>query len=146
MIENTTKDSAAPAPLTSLVAAAMKKLYINPTNVDKTTIGADAIVFEVANPENQAIVDYYQEVSATVAIVHCHQNLYTGWNLFTDVDGTAIQIGSNTGTSIKDSDGGPMLRPGEMDNFSGKVLYIDNRVPIERDANQTEDIKIIIDL
>jgi hypothetical protein len=146
LIENPTKDSAAPAPLTSLVAAAMKKLYINPTNVDKTTIGADAIVFEVANPENQAIVDYYQEVSATVAIVHCHQNLYTGWNLFTDVDGTAIQIGSNTGTSIKDSDGGPMLRPGEMDNFSGKVLYIDNRVPIERDANQTEDIKIIIDL
>ena len=39
-----------------------------------------------------------------------------------------------------------MLRYAGMDNFSGEVLYIDNRVPIERDANQTEDIKIIIDL
>jgi hypothetical protein len=33
-----------------------------------------------------------------------------------------------------------------MNNFSGKVLYIDNRVAIERDVDQTEDIKIIIDL
>ena len=145
LIENPTKDSASPAPLTSLVAAAMKKLYINPTDVDKTTIGVDAIVYEVANPENQAIVDYYEEVSATEAIIHCHQNLYTGWEEFTDVDGTAIAIGSNTGTSIAPTSG-PMLRYGDMDNFSGKVLYIDNRVPIERDANQTEDIKIIIDL
>jgi len=146
LIENPTKDSAAPAPLTSLVASAMKKLYINPTNVDKTTIGVDAIVYEVANPENQAIVDYYQEVSATEAIIHCHQTLYTGWEEFTNVDGTAIQIGSNTGTSIINPEGGPMLRYAGMDNFSGEVLYIDNRVPIERDANQTEDIKIIIDL
>ena len=145
LIENPTKDSAGAAPLTSLVAAAMKRLYINPTDVDKTTIGADAIVFEVANPENKAIVDYYEEVSATEAIVHCHQTLYTGWEEFTDVDGTAIQIGSNTATSIAPLTG-PMLRPGGVDNFSGKVLYIDNRVAIERDANQTEDIKIIIDL
>ena len=146
LIENPTKDSAAPALVTKLVASAMKTLHIIPSaGFDKTTIGADAIVFEVANPQKKAIVDYYQEVSATEGIIHCHQTLTTGWELFTNVDGTAIQIGSNTGTSIKPATG-TMLRPGGMDNFSGEVLYIDNRVPIERDANQTEDIKIIIDL
>ena len=147
LIENPTKDSASPAPLTALVAAAMKKLYINPTSFDQTTIGFDAIVYEVNNPSKQAIVDYYEPVSATEAIIHCHQTLTTGWEEFTNTTGTAIQIGSNTGTSIKSSVfGEPMLRFAAMDNFSGKILYIDNRVPIERDAEQTEDIKIIIDL
>jgi len=147
LIENPTKDSASPALVTDLVASAMKRLYINPTNVDKTTIGVDAIVFEVAHPEKQAIVDYYQPVSATEAIIHCHQTLATGWQEFTDVTGTAIQIGSNVGTSIAPALASEdMLRSGGMDNFSGEVLYIDNRVAIERDANQTEDIKIIIDL
>ena len=145
LIENPTKDSVGAAPLTSLRAAAMKKLYINPTNVDKTTIGTDAIVYEVAYPHKKAIVDYYQEVSATEAIIHCHQNLSTGWEEFT-TSSTALQIGNNIGTSIMDPNGTSMLRPADVDNFSGKVLYIDNRVPIERDANQTEDIKIIIDL
>jgi hypothetical protein len=147
LIENPTKDSDAPAPLTAVVAAAMKKLYINPTSVDQTTIAFDAIVYEVNHPDKQAIVDYYEPVSATEAIIHCHQNIDTGWEEFTDTTGTQIKIGSNTGTSIESPVfGEPMLRYAGMDNFSGKILYIDNRVPIERDVNQTEDIKIIIDL
>ena len=146
LIENPTKDSASPAPLTAVVAAAMKKLYINPTSVTPDTIGFDAIVYEPAFPEKQAIVDYYEPVSDTEAIVHCHQTIDTGWEEFTETSAT-IQIGTNTGTSIASSvTGEPMLRYAGMDNFSGKILYIDNRVPIERDANQTEDIKIIIDL
>ena len=147
LIENPTKDSDAPAPLTAVVAAAMKKLYIDPTSVNVATIGFDAIVFEVNHPNKQAIVDYYEPVSGTEAIIHCHQTIDTGWEEFTDTTGTEIKIGGNTGTSIESPVfGEPMLRYAGMDNFSGKILYIDNRVPIERDANQTEDIKIIIDL
>jgi len=147
LIENPTKDSDAPAPLTAVVAAAMKKLYINPTSVDQTTIAFDAIVYEMNHPDKQAIVDYYEPVSDTEAIIHCHQTIDTGWEEFTDTTGTQIKIGGNTGTSIESPVfGEPMLRYAGMDNFSGKILYIDNRVPIERDVNQTEDIKIIIDL
>ena len=40
----------------------------------------------------------------------------------------------------------PALRWSDVDAFSGEVLYVDNRVPIDRDEDQTEDIKIVIDL
>ena len=30
--------------------------------------------------------------------------------------------------------------------ISGEILYVDNRVPIDRDEDQTEDIKIVVDL
>jgi hypothetical protein len=35
---------------------------------------------------------------------------------------------------------------GEMDPLSGDVLYIDNRAAVSRSAEQTEDIKIVIQL
>jgi hypothetical protein len=144
LIENPTKDSVGAAPLTSIRADAMKKLYITPTDTfNPETIGGDAIVYEKDAPEKMAIVDYY-EVDSSRGIIHCHQNIDTGWEVFTSTAST-IKIGANEGTTIPIA-GQPMLRNAEMDNFSGKVLYIDNRVAIERDADQTEDIKIIIDL
>ena len=144
LIENPTKDSASPAPLTSLRADAMKRLYITPgAEFDKTTIGGESIVYEDGDPSIRAIVDYYEEDSSN-GIIHCHQNIDTGWKPFTATPST-IKIGANEGTTIPIALQ-PMLRYAGMDNLSGKVLYIDNRVAIERDADQTEDIKIIIDL
>ena len=46
---------------------------------------------------------------------------------------------TNTGTITTDSSG-------EIDPFSGKILYIENRAAVTRDAAQTEDVKIIIQL
>ena len=35
---------------------------------------------------------------------------------------------------------------GDVDFSSGEIMYIDNRAAIQRSADQTEDIKIIIQL
>jgi hypothetical protein len=35
---------------------------------------------------------------------------------------------------------------GDVDYNTGEVMYIDNRAAIQRSADQTEDIKIIIQL
>jgi len=89
----------------------------------------------------QAIVDYYDFQKQ---YLYCHQTAETGFNSF---DGTTITVNQGGGTSaIRVNSFGPNLRPAEVNNFSGEVIYIDNRSPITRDDEQTEDIKIVIDL
>ena len=34
----------------------------------------------------------------------------------------------------------------DVDKTSGEILYIENRAPVTRAANQTEDIKVVITL
>ena len=34
----------------------------------------------------------------------------------------------------------------DVDKLSGEILYIENRAPVTRSANQTEDIKVVITL
>ena len=34
----------------------------------------------------------------------------------------------------------------DVDNLSGKIVYIENRAPVTRAANQQEDIKVVISL
>jgi hypothetical protein len=41
--------------------------------------------------------------------------------------------------------GNPLIAS-EVDPFTGEILYIDNRSAVTRVANQTEDIKIVIQL
>ena len=33
----------------------------------------------------------------------------------------------------------------DIDKFSGKLIYIENRAPVARAADQTEDIKLVIE-
>ena len=63
--------------------------------------------------------------------------------------GEPVELSDGGGTASivahADSDM-PALRWADVDAFSGEILYVDNRVPIDRDEDQTEDIKIVIDL
>jgi hypothetical protein len=148
LVRNPISDSAIENPklLTRERFDAMKKLHVTvPPEFNEQSIAQDAEVFEVANPYKRAAVDYYEKVSDTVGIVHCHQNSNTGWELFTATQ-SVLKIGTQDANSVADASPNPTLRASDMNNFSGKVLYIDNRVAIERDVDQTEDIKIIIDL
>ena len=134
---------------------ALKKLYVGGginadfTNLDNTVTGLSSGA--------SALLDYYSvEIDSdccdannnvTNNILYVHQTPETGFTPFNI--GEAVELNYNGGiaTVIGHSDSSvPALRPADVDAYSGEVMYIDNRLYIERDADQTEDIKIIIDL
>lgn len=76
------------------------------------------------------------------AIMYYHQNDNTGFTPFQE--GEQVYDSDNpsrVGTIIVSG-----LSQGEIDKFSGDLLYIENRSAVLRDAQQTEDIKFILQL
>ena len=88
------------------------------------------------------MINYYDDVEG---ILYVHQNKRTGFKAYDSAEQITVSEGGGT-CGIRENAFGPNLRPAEVNNFSGKVIYIDNRAPIDRDDEQTEDIKIVIDL
>ncbi len=70
-----------------------------------------------------------------------HQTEYTGFGSFDSGETISIVEGGGSTTATIDK-----ILKGEVDPFSGELLYIDNRAPVIRSADQTEDLKIVIQL
>ena len=70
--------------------------------------------------------------------VYYHQNESTGFVPF-----GVGEIVEQVGTSLQQTVTGLTDHP-EIDRHSGEVLYIENRYRIIRDAEQQEDIKVVI--
>lgn len=89
-----------------------------------------------ATSKAAAYVDY-----STNDKVYYHQNENTGFKAFTA--GETIQDSDDAASNyfVLTEDSAP-----DYDPYSGEVLYIENRAPILRDSEQTENIKIIIKL
>ena len=78
--------------------------------------------------------------------LYFHQSEETGFKPFQE--GEAITGGGQSGTLIAagvDADSDAFTRD-DVDKTSGEILYIENRAPVTRAANQTEDIKVVITL
>jgi hypothetical protein len=91
--------------------------------------GAKALVDEVAGDK-----------------LYFHQTEDTGFLDFQEEEG--ISGGGQTSTLVvegTDADSDAFTRD-DVNKLSGKVLYIENRAPVTRSANQTEDIKVVITL
>lgn len=87
----------------------------------------------------KAIIDYYD---ASTETLFYHQNQTTGFKNFTDgetLNGAGISSGSISAVASSAN------KPGEIDKYSGTVLYLENRVAVSRAADQTEDIKLVIE-
>jgi len=82
----------------------------------------------------KAIIDYYD---ANTETLYYHQNDDTGFVDFSD--GEAL-----TGTGVSAGTIATSNTPGEFDKYSGTVLYLENRVAVSRAPDQTEDIKLVI--
>ena len=91
-----------------------------------------------ASPRAAAFVDAIDSVGLNNnARLLVHQNETTGLRAFNN--GDEISDGASTGTISS------YLR-GEVDPLSGELLYIDNRAAVDRSLDQTEDLKIVIQL
>ena len=78
--------------------------------------------------------------------LYFHQSELTGFKAFTE--GEVIQGGGVSGTLIAsgvDADA-DAFTVDDIEKLSGDILYIENRAPVFRSANQTEDIKVVITL
>ena len=71
---------------------------------------------------------------------------FSGANVITGADsgatGTPSSTGSETVDNITFTSG---YASPELDHDSGEVLYVENRAPITRTADQTENVKLIIE-
>ena len=91
---------------------------------------------EGATSGAKAIVDRFDNSND---YVYYHQNYETGFVSFTNGENVTEVSGSGAGTL--DS---PANVAGDVNPFSGDLLYIENRAAIDRAADQTEDIKLVI--
>ena len=161
LIKNPLKDSATADTFTcdsdykGVRGTALKKIYVNTgiyddkTDLDNTvtglTSGAKAILDYYDIYVDSDCCDPVNDVTNRVLMVH--QNIETGFGDF--VVGEAVQLsdGGGTATIIGHTDSNvPAMRYADFDGRSGEVLFVDNRLQIDRDEDQTEDIKIVIDL
>ena len=106
--------------------------YLNFTS--NPTFSKDAIITGANGA--QAVVD-----TTDSSRVWFHQNDSTGFKPFA---GGEVVTGSGTSATLDSANG--FLRNGDIDKFSGEILYIENRAPVQRNNNQTEDLKVVITL
>ena len=94
-----------------------------------------------ASSTAKAFVDSYD---SDTGVLLYHQNDKTGYLAFTDGESLT---GSSTGASgtIAAASGSASYVDPEVEPFSGKILFLENRAPINRSASQIEEVKIIIE-
>ena len=87
-----------------------------------------------------AIVDHYYDSSdgiTTTGYMWYHQNDSSGYGTFQIGDVLSRNQGGATGTVAT------FVSP-DIDNYSGELLYVDNRAEIPRDDESRQDLKIVI--
>lgn len=153
LVKNPLKDSASlsdfpstgrDSSVTTQTAFGMKRIYLENSSLVAANITGDQIVSGTSGAS--AIVDRYD---AAEDVLYVHQTQTTGFLPFDSADTlTVSQSGGNDtfNINLRDNLKKPLLQTAEFNRFSGEVIYIDNRAPIERDNDQTEDIKIVIEI
>ena len=116
--------------LTSNTGNALNKLNLSAISssfsADKTILGADSLAL--------AYIDKIDSDN-----IYYHQNETTGFGSFQSAEAISETDGSGAGVVATDS-------AGDFNPLTGDILYIDNRAAVTRVAEQTEDIKIVIQL
>ena len=98
-------------------------------------------VIEGVSSGARGYIDNFDSSVALGTRIFYHQSPETGFKDFKPNETIQEIDGSGEGTIGDSSD-----IPGEVDKFSGAVLYLDNRSAVQRTSNQSEDIKVIIQL
>ena len=140
---------------TGVRGTALKKIFVG-TGIYEDKTDMDNLVTGLSSGAT-AYLDYYDirvdsdccdsTQNATQNILYVHQTPETGFKPFDHGEVVELSDGGGLATIISHDDSDvPAMRFAHVDNFSGEVLFIDNRIQIDRDEDQTEDVKLIIDL
>ena len=131
--------TSADSDFTATTGSALRILTVG-SGANLTAIAVDNVISQGPDgtPKARAFVDKNTGTSTDATILY-HQNENTGFVPFT-VEGDPLLDSAapdNNGTIVSDSDG-------EVDPFSGDLLYVESRAAVERTTAGTEDIKITI--
>jgi hypothetical protein len=107
---------------------------IGTSTVDVATFTTDQTITGTTSG-SQAIIDYIDSDE-----IWYHQTLTTGFGSFDSDVGSTITAPGASATV------GSTINTADIDHMTGEILYLENRAAITRDADQTEDIKVIIQL
>ena len=98
-------------------------------------------VDEVITGQTSGAVAFVTEIDTSNGFVYYHQNEKTGYVSFANGEEVVGSTSSTNGT-LESSNA---VKDGELDRESGDILFLENRLPINRTATQIEDIKIILE-
>jgi len=121
---------------TATTGIALRKITFTGTPAASDTFTVDKTISSTGSGGFKGIVDKVEG-----ATLFYHQTDETGYGTFSD--GDTIEEDDGEGTATVASSG---LTAGELSSNTGDVLYIDNRAAVTRTADQTEDIKIVIQI
>jgi hypothetical protein len=132
------------------LAFAPSQPYDADEKITQSTTGAVGRVVEFDATRN--IIYYTQERYANYGIdSEGNQTAFSGANVITGADSTATGTPQSTASEVVSLAGGSTItfntgyaNP-ELEPDSGKMLYVENRRPIARASDQTEDIKVIVE-
>ena len=102
---------------------------------------ADFTVDEVITGQSSGAVAFVTEIDSSNGFVFFHQNQKTGFVSF--ANGEQVLGGTSGTNGTLESSNAVILS--ELDRESGEILFLENRLPINRTASQIEDIKIILE-
>ena len=122
------------AKFTESTGIALKKLVLSSVTTGFT---ADNTI-EGSTSGVQALIDRVDSSN-----IWYHQTEVTGFGNFDS--GENITETDGNGAGVLNASFAPYVNP-EVDPLSGEVLYIDNRASVTRASDQTEDIKIVIQI
>jgi hypothetical protein len=118
--------------------------YTADEEINQATTGAVGKVVEWDSSNN---ILYYIQTRFNDAGVDSNGNLtaFSGANVITGVGSGVTSTPSSSTTTVDSVSFTSGYNAGELDSDAGDILYIENRSPITRAADQTENVKLIIE-
>jgi hypothetical protein len=116
------------------------------TLTDATNVSVDDIIRDVASASEDNTTAVARVISKTGNIIKVQTIANNGGEFVNFVNNDDVFIGS---ASSKDTDvtaAGVDSDHPEVERFTGQILYVENRGPVSRAADQIEDIKLIIEM
>ena len=138
LIRNPRTDSDDGNILTASTAKALK--FLKADSAFANQLSVDELITNSLTPPAKAYVNEVVNHDTSGAKIYYHQTDSTGFTPFS-VGNTLTDEGGQTGTIAVVADSNELYL-----NNTGEVLYIENRAPVIRASEQTEDIKVVISL
>ena len=121
------------------------------TSWNGTTYKADELVSGATSGATGRVVDFTGNNTLRLTdIIPAGNSTTAGYNgiygYFTNTEVIAANTGGNGGSGASaTANGSGAVTGGDLTRFSGDILYVENRSPVTRAADQIEDVKLIIE-
>ena len=129
-------------------ATALQALTVAYTGQTSTNMAADTVITGATSGATAVVVDVTTGSPSTTGTFHAigHGPGTSSSNGYDSKPGSLVATENITWTSPSSGTATlTTITAGEMEPMTGEIIYIENRAPVTRASDQTEDIKLIIE-